>query len=148
MIKRLTKKFMMESWKKIKRVAGIGALGVASLVSPESAQASQLKIAQAQTEVDKAKFGVANAAPEEKKEAEKALVEARGKLNEARAEDRDEKKSAKPAPKSEIGVAPKNEAVIKMTHRMVDITDDKGNVIGRAEEGSKDWVKLEKQRIA
>src|SRR3989344_3498825 len=102
MIKRLTKKFMMESWKKIKRVAGIGALGVASLVSPESAQASQLKIAQAQTEVDKAEFGV----------------------------------------------APKNEAVIKMTHRMVDITDDKGNVIGRAEEGSKDWVKLEKQRIA
>lgn len=74
---------------------------------------------------------------------------AKAKLEEAKAKTTDEQEAKKTSKQEtvEIGVAHENKATTKLTHREVDIRDNNGNVIGRAEEGSPEYVKLEMRRI-
>lgn len=127
------------------RAGAFGAAALLSLGKNGNAEASQLEIAQAKTNVALAQFDVDK---EKTPKNERKLVLAKAKLDEAIAKDADDKeKSVRPAPKQEVGVASGNKAITEVTHKIVDIVDDKGHKIGTAEEGSKAWYKLEKKRI-
>ena len=85
----------------LKDAATMFGVGVAATAFPEILEATQLEIAQAQTEVKIAELAVKNAkTPEEKATAQKTLIEKKGKLEEAKAKTKDQKQAAKDAEKN------------------------------------------------
>lgn len=143
---------MENSWKKgpLGNMARKVALGVGLATSlAGGAEASQLDLAKAQTRIELAQLKLKKAkTPKEISKAEEELVLAKGKLEEAKAKEMDERVNKTTSGSiNNIGVAPKNKAETRVTHRKIQIKDDAGNVIGEAEEGSKDWANLEKKRI-
>jgi hypothetical protein len=146
---------MFEKFRGIGRKVAVSAAILGGLGAQEGL-ASQKKIELEKGNVAKAELVLEQAKKtgDQKKinEAELKLADQRTKLGVAIGEDADEKTATQPKQTqgtdiNNIGAAHKNESTTKLTHREVDIRDNNGNVIGRAEEGSPEYVKLEMRRI-